>query len=210
MYRYFSIDCTEANLLSQEPKNLQAMMFASHTIAAVVAFASLTSSLTYAYVNSPAFVSHTTLRQTSSPFVLPKVRIPAAQTTKLILYATVETTAESGLDEDILSRITDATKESKQWAEDFGLESESGAAFHALFSGIRTAALGVKGKPFHLKSDNVLKAMSLQDDDESDDSTAFDGFFTFHHLEKALEEDFLDADRGSTDNRQGWKVSERI
>jgi len=126
------------------------------------------------------------------------------------LYATLEETASSGsdLDENILSRITDATQESKQWAEDFDLASESGAAFYALFSGIRSsAALGLKGKPFYLKSEDILKAM---DDSGSDSGGAFDGFFTFDDLIKALEEDFLDADRGSTDNRKGWKVSDDI
>ena len=36
---------------------------------------------------------------------------------------------------------------------------------------------------------------------------AFEGFFTFDDLAQAVEDDFLDANRGSTDNRQGWKVS---
>jgi hypothetical protein len=168
----------------------------------IAVIASLTASSTYAYVNTPAFAS-TASRQTS---VSSSVRVPTIA--KSILYATVETTAESGLDEDILSRITDATKESKQWAHDFDLESESGAAFHALFSGIRSsAALGPKGKPFYLKSKDVLKAMETEGNID-EDSTAFDGFFTFDDLAKALQDDFLDADRGSTDNRQGWKVSE--
>jgi hypothetical protein len=37
-------------------------------------------------------------------------------------------------------------------------------------------------------------------------SVSLQGFFTMQHLEKALEDDFLDAARGSTDNRKGWKV----
>ncbi len=45
------------------------------------------------------------------------------------------------------------------------------------------------------------------DGDDSDGGAIFDGFFTFDDLVKALEDDFLDADRGSTDNRKGWKVS---
>ena len=123
------------------------------------------------------------------------------------LFATLEETTSSDLDNDILSRITDATTESKNWAESFDLTSESGAAFHALFSGIRSSAnLGLRGKPFHLKSNDVLKAMGELEGGNVN-VNAFDGFFTFDDLAHALEADFLDADRGSTDNRKGWKVS---
>eukprot|EP00554_Chaetoceros_debilis_P007145 CAMPEP_0194075816 /NCGR_PEP_ID=MMETSP0149-20130528/2743_1 /TAXON_ID=122233 /ORGANISM="Chaetoceros debilis, Strain MM31A-1" /LENGTH=663 /DNA_ID=CAMNT_0038756401 /DNA_START=84 /DNA_END=2072 /DNA_ORIENTATION=- len=134
------------------------------------------------------------------------------------LFATVEessvsvSVSESGLlDEDILSRITNAAEESKQWADMFDLADESGAAFHALFSGIRSSAnLGLKGKPFYLKSSDVLKAMAMGNGNDNEDSNpkdGFSGFFTFEDLKKALEDDFLDADRGSTDNRKGWKVA---
>ena len=123
------------------------------------------------------------------------------------LFATLEETTSSDLDNDILSRITEATTESKNWAESFDLTSESGAAFHALFSGIRSSAnLGLRGKPFHLKSNDVLKAMGELEGGNVN-VNAFDGFFTFDDLAHALEADFLDADRGSTDNRKGWKVS---
>ena len=123
------------------------------------------------------------------------------------LFATLEETTSSDLDNDILSRIADATTESKNWAESFDLTSESGAAFHALFSGIRSSAnLGLRGKPFHLKSNDVLKAMGELEGGNVN-VNAFDGFFTFDDLAHALEADFLDADRGSTDNRKGWKVS---
>jgi hypothetical protein len=106
------------------------------------------------------------------------------------------------LDDTILSRIADSTDASIKWAKMFDLADESGAAFHALFSGIRSsAALGLKGKPFYLKSKDILEAMGYPD------GSGFDGFFTFNDLAKALEDDFLDADRGSTDNRQGWKVA---
>lgn len=170
------------------------MKITSQTVAAFVALVSLSSSS--AYVNPPAFVpSRCTTRANPSSIV-------AAPFCKTSLYATVEeTTTDSGLDDNILSRISEAAEESKQWAEAFDLTSESGAAFYALFSGIRSsAALGLKGKPFHLKSKDVLKAIDSSEG-------AFDGFFTFDDLAKALEDDFLDADRGSTDNRQGWKVS---
>lgn len=122
------------------------------------------------------------------------------------LFATIEESSvcDSGLlDESILSRIKNAAEESKQWADMFELADESGAAFHALFSGIRSSEnLGLKGKPFYLKSSDILKAMG----NEENPKDGFSGFFTYDDLTKALEDDFLDADRGSTDNRKGWKV----
>jgi len=126
------------------------------------------------------------------------------------LYATIEQSSstsgdvEGQLDENILGRIKEASAESKQWAEDFDLTSESGAVFHALFSGIKSsAALGLKGSPFYLKGEDVRNAMDSNDSNDD----PFNGFFTFDDLAKALEDDFLDATRGSTDNRQGWKVT---
>lgn len=151
-----------------------------------------------------AFISQPTASRST---ILSERRISgeAAKATSTRLFATLEETTSSDLDNDILSRITDATTESKNWAESFDLTSESGAAFHALFSGIRSSAnLGLRGKPFHLKSNDVLKAMGEL---EGGNMNAFDGFFTFDDLAHALEADFLDADRGSTDNRKGWKVS---
>jgi hypothetical protein len=38
------------------------------------------------------------------------------------------------------------------------------------------------------------------------DAVVWDNFFTMRDLEKAVTDDFLDAARGSTDNRKGWKV----
>lgn len=113
-----------------------------------------------------------------------------------------DSSQEGRMDQDILSQITRAVPESQQWAEDFDLVQESGAAFYALFRGIRSldSLLGIKGKPFYLKSDDVKRAMMEND-------FAFDGFFSWDDLAKALEDDFLDASRGSTDVRQGWKVT---
>ena len=102
----------------------------------------------------------------------------------------------------ILSAITAAGAESKSWASDFGLTEESGAAFYALFSGIRSAgSLGVKGKPFFIKNSDILSAL-----DVTNEKDAFAGFFNFNDMAKAVEDDFLDAIRGSTDNRKGWQV----
>ena len=90
---------------------------------------------------------------------------------------------------------------------DFDLVDESGAAFHALFSGIRSsAALGLKGSPFYLKSLDICHALNGVVDINDETAAPFCDYFTFDDLAKALEDDFLDANRGSTDNRQGWKV----
>jgi len=149
--------------------------------------------------------------QKNNNYRIISLRAPSllSQQKHVILYATTEESSSSSvttsklLDTNILSAIEKAYSESKQWAEDFDLVSESGAAFHALFSGIRTsAALGLKGSPFYVKG-NDLKGVILDCDNENG---PFSTYFTFTDLEKALEDDFLDANRGSTDNRQGWKV----
>jgi hypothetical protein len=126
------------------------------------------------------------------------------------LYATLEEPETESKNTDdtqkILSAITAAASESKSWASDFGLTEESGAAFYALFSGIRSAgSLGVKGKPFFIKHSDMLSALELENEKD-----AFAGFFTFNDMAKAVEDDFLDAIRGSTDNRKGWQVREYL
>ena len=50
--------------------------------------------------------------------------------------------------------------------------------------------IGLRGKPFVLRGDQVEKAIGA----------SFGGFFTFNDLEKAMNDDFLDAGRGTTDN----------
>ena len=166
------------------------MKFPSVSIAALAAFASLNVSTTYAFTSPYSINSISSISKQALPISHPSS-----------LKATIETT-DSGLDESILTRISASTEESKQWAEMFDLTEEAGAAYHALFTGIRSsAALGVKGKPFYLKSSQILNAM------DNSHGNAFEGFFTFDDLAKAVEDDFLDANRGSTDNRQGWKVS---
>eukprot|EP00594_Rhizosolenia_setigera_P018833 CAMPEP_0178964738 /NCGR_PEP_ID=MMETSP0789-20121207/15856_1 /TAXON_ID=3005 /ORGANISM="Rhizosolenia setigera, Strain CCMP 1694" /LENGTH=539 /DNA_ID=CAMNT_0020649571 /DNA_START=462 /DNA_END=2081 /DNA_ORIENTATION=+ len=60
--------------------------------------------------------------------------------------------------------------------------------------------MGLKGKPFYLKQKEVIDAMG-------GDVAPFSGYFTLDHLEQAVHDDFLDATRGSTDNRKGWQVA---
>ena len=113
------------------------------------------------------------------------------------------TNTENLLDATILERIESATPSATQWGESFDL-SPSEAAFYALFAGIKSCtALGLKGQPFYLKQADVVSAMKADDDS----SSPFAGFFSFDDLKTAVEEDFLDANRGSTNNAQGWKVT---
>ena len=111
---------------------------------------------------------------------------------------------------EILSQISQSIKEGQNWAKDFDLQDERGAAFYSLFSGIRSCSssvMGMNGIPFHLTDDdlsNVLKGIDEKDDNEIH---TFKNYFTFNNLAQALEDDFLDATRGSTNNRKGWAVS---
>ena len=83
--------------------------------------------------------------------------------------------------------------EAKDYAEQFGL-TETEATLYGLVQALKESLpMGFKGMPLVLRQQD-LPSSSLQ------------GFFTMQHLEKALEDDFLDAARGSTDNRKGWKV----
>jgi hypothetical protein len=98
---------------------------------------------------------------------------------------------------------SDSTKEAcRQWANQLGLDETSPeVAFYSLFLAIRQCAkLGVRdGQPFCLRRKDFLKVLDAQD-------SPFAGFFTMEDLAKAVVDDFLDAARGSTDNRKGWKV----
>ena len=102
----------------------------------------------------------------------------------------------------MLSTLGQVSQDAKDYADDFGL-GETESAIYALFSAIRKAniPLGLKGEPFVLRRDDILKAINQPN--------AFDHFFTLQDFAKAVQDDFLDAARGSTDNRKGWKVSAR-
>lgn len=109
-------------------------------------------------------------------------------------------TTNSPLTKELIHNISSSTKEAKEWSEMFGL-GESEAAFYALFKGIRNVVpLGLKGQPFVLHEADVLKATNI-------DENVFKGWFDRKELEKAVNDDFLDADRGSTDANRGWQVA---
>ena len=94
--------------------------------------------------------------------------------------------------------MTQLRDEGMNYAEMFDLGTPNGALF-CLFGALRQAApLGLKGQPMSWTNAQVTAALNQ--------ATEWPGFFDVQDLEKALSDDFLDAARGSTDNRQGWKV----
>lgn len=122
------------------------------------------------------------------------------------LYATLapEDTINVASDhkEKILENMALVVDEANQYADDFGL-THTEAAIYAVFAALRKAEtpLGLKGEPFVLRRDEIMDALKL-----GADKPPFDDFFTMEHFSKAVEDDFLDAARGSTDNRKGWQV----
>jgi hypothetical protein len=162
--------------------------------------------LASAFTTSPTFLSsprlHPSVRVLTTP--PPPQECTAARLT--FCRATVEATEDvtapsSSLNEAVLSAMESVRDEANQFAEMFGLTTAD-AAFYALFSAIvkAPAPLGLKGKPFVLRHDQVVEALH-QD-------SAWPGFFTMTDLEKAVNDDFLDAALGSTDNRKGWKSTD--
>jgi hypothetical protein len=107
--------------------------------------------------------------------------------------------AESALKGVILEQMSSGVEGAKEYSEMFGF-SETEAGLYGLFDAMRKAgiAYGLKGRPFVLRKEEITQALG--------GTEVYDGFFTMKDLEKALEDDFLDASRGSTDNRKGWKV----
>lgn len=74
-------------------------------------------------------------------------------------------------------------------------------AFYALFESIRTTPavkLGLRGTPFVLKKNDI----------DNSQLASLDGFFSWEDLQKSVQDPytFLEAGRGTTDNRKGWKV----
>jgi antitoxin component of RelBE/YafQ-DinJ toxin-antitoxin module len=100
----------------------------------------------------------------------------------------------------LLEHMAAVADEAKEYAETFGL-THTEAAIYAVFRAMRNAKipLGLKGEPFVVRRDDIIRALQVSD-------APFDHFFTMQDFAKAVEDDFLDAVRGSTDNRKGWKV----
>ena len=104
--------------------------------------------------------------------------------------------------ENLLATMATVVDEANQYATDFGF-THTEAAIYAIFASIRKAKipLGLKGEPFVLRRDEIMQALNSKAD-----MPPFDDFFTMADFAKAVEDDFLDAARGSTDNRKGWQV----
>jgi hypothetical protein len=111
-------------------------------------------------------------------------------------------TAESIVKSIVLEKMSAGVSESKEYAEMFGL-GDTDAGLYAFFDAIRQSgmALALKGQPFVLRNEEIVEALAGQ--------SVFEGFFTMKDMEEALEDDFLDAARGPTDNRKGWKVRDK-
>jgi len=128
------------------------------------------------------------------------------------------------LAEVLLGRIHDrSSKAGLEHAEMFGLDEsdnenvrlQTSAAMFALLDAIKhtlgaDGGLGLSGYPLVLRKAELERAMLAETETESATkikTTIFEKSFTMKDLEKALEDDFLDASRGSTDNRKGWAIS---
>lgn len=110
--------------------------------------------------------------------------------------------------DDFIKNYKGAVKEGHEWAKEFGFAGDDNevaeGAFYALFRAIReldAGTFGLSGTPFYVPSEVLATA-------ESRDKGALTGYYHFNpELSAALEEDFLDAQVGSTDNRRGWTVN---
>jgi hypothetical protein len=123
------------------------------------------------------------------------------------LKATVEKSSEAYLASEavaqlVLDQLSSLKEPSREYADMFGLDEESTIGFYGLFSAMRKSGMawGFYGAPFVLKTSDIQQALGVE-------KSPFAGFFTMKELEQALNDDFLDAARGSTDNRKGWKVT---
>lgn len=98
----------------------------------------------------------------------------------------------------VLDQMSKGKQASNEYADMFGLGSTESLLFN-LFDAMRKSeiAFGLRGQPFLLRKDAIKEVIG---------DAEVEGFFTIDDLESALEEDFLDASRGSTDNRKGWKI----
>lgn len=105
---------------------------------------------------------------------------------------TTTTTTTPALDNGLIIKaaVLAAWKDDSTYVQQMDVPKGFYALFHAIkSSGI---ALGLKGSPMVFRKEEL--------------PVNFEQFFTMKDLAKAVEDDFLDAAKGSTDNRKGWKV----
>ena len=143
----------------------------------------------------------TALPVTYSFHVISNTLITKSPARRTHLQATVVETPSSPAQDAIKGMVLDQWKQganaAQEYADMFGL-SEQEAGFYGLVHAMRTSgmAYGLRSLPFIIKKQEISQ---IHDN-------LFDVFFNMDDLAKALEDDFLDAARGSTDNRKGWKV----
>jgi hypothetical protein len=128
----------------------------------------------------------------------------------------------------VLTKMSSLRNEALDYAARYDLSSMYEATVYALFQALRleNVPLGLQGQPILWRRDEIEKAMRKRSismsplavdttiaEEETDttlSSSPWSGagghFFTMRDLEQAVTDDFLDAARGSTDNRKGWKV----
>jgi hypothetical protein len=121
------------------------------------------------------------------------------------------------LAEAVLQCVRHRIDEVNAYADEMGMARGSiPASLFALCLALRRTssaavpALGLKGHPFSLTREQIQAALLSQKSQENTTASTKANwqleFFTLQDLEKAVNDDFLDAARGSTDNRKGWKV----
>jgi len=165
-----------------------------------------------------------------SNFQLPKQSAAASSSSRTprcqtqILFSTADTARSDGiispspqLANQFLAKYQESLQEGHKWAKEFGFSDDDDGSqssspegsFFAIFRAIQKMdsavesgekLLGLNGTPFYVPA-------KLLAGEEGHEKNAFSNYFHFGNLALALEEDFLDAQRGSTDNRKGWQVA---
>lgn len=131
--------------------------------------------------------------------------LPSRSRTSIARYATLAPPEDivrvsNEQHDSVLETMKKLAQEAKAYADDFGM-AETEAAVYAFFAAIKQSKtpLALKGEPFVLRSDEIRAALDI--------ARGFDGFYTLGDFAQAVQDDFLDAARGSTDNRKGWKIA---
>jgi hypothetical protein len=119
------------------------------------------------------------------------LRVPSIFTAKTQLTATID---DETLAAPECTLVKSAVLAAWNDDSDYSKEMDTPPGFFALLNAIKTSgiSLGLRGVPFVLRREEL--------------PVNFGQFFTMKDVAKAVEDDFLDAAKGSTDNRKGWKV----
>jgi hypothetical protein len=161
--------------------------------------------------HQPLYYSYATRSTTTLSSSKSRRSFPIAAT-KLIPQEKEKESTASNADDTyprglLLETLATVAEEAKDYADTFGF-TDTEATFYAVFAAIRKSKipLGFQGHPFVLRRDEIVRALPFCGGNNKP-SSPLDHFFTLQDFAKAVEDDFLDAARGSTDDRKGWKVS---